>query len=184
MVLPRQKDFNCFQCKFYAPNPGIDFQGHCARQAPTGENGLNPFPTGPATTGAELVQPSITWCGDFEKWMGEPREEGTCPYSPPVAEAQSTENISIEDLNKVANDVMSSKEAAETAAASSMKFSEEATASAKTAVLGSEGAMKSAEIANKDAGIALKAAEDANNSAKTATNKPTTKPTTKNSKKK
>lgn len=85
MPLPRQKEFSCFDCKFYRPDETREFQGNCCRFAPTVESG-----TGPGEPGMEwafLEIPGEMWCGDFEKWIGPERAKGTCPPAVRVAAA-------------------------------------------------------------------------------------------------
>lgn len=163
MVLPRQKDFSCFDCKFYAPNPAIEFQGHCAKNAPTGENGV--FYSGPATTGAEIVQPSITWCGDFAKWTGEPREEGTCPYTPPSAEAMEIETLNVEDIENIVKTATLATETANVAA----KSATDATKKAEVATAEAENVVAAVEVVTEEAKTATTEAKTATTAAKTAT---------------
>ncbi len=55
---------------------------------------MKPAPRGTSNIGPEfpfntyefcqLPVPGIVWCGDYEKWTGEPRECGSCPAPPAV----------------------------------------------------------------------------------------------------
>lgn len=80
MTLPRQPEINCFKCKFYRPDETRQYQGNCCKNAPQARS-----ETGTGEPGMEwcfIPEPAIVWCGDFEKWTGPAREEGT--YCPPV----------------------------------------------------------------------------------------------------
>jgi len=82
MVLPRQKEITCFQCKFYRPDETRQYQGNCCKPSPQAESGVGAVEPGMEWCFVQV--PSETWCGDFEKWMGPAREVGVCPYVPPA----------------------------------------------------------------------------------------------------
>jgi hypothetical protein len=82
MPLPRPRSINCFLCDHYAPNDFLDFQGMCTAKAVTGDGSI-----GSTTAGNEfphIPRPADTYCGDFKKWNGVPREQGNCYPIPEV----------------------------------------------------------------------------------------------------
>jgi len=79
MVLPRPKEINCFLCKYYQPDDFQEFVGYCTRYAPKAGSGAGTLGPPPNGIAALINRPEETWCGDFAKWLGEPRDQGFCP---------------------------------------------------------------------------------------------------------
>jgi hypothetical protein len=73
---------NCWICDHYRPNNAATSepnQGSCTFHAPTAIGAVTspgadpPGATEQDTVGSPVLEPSLTYCGDFKKWWGTPR---------------------------------------------------------------------------------------------------------------